>query len=274
MNPRSFILSSAFLLLALDNTHAQFNIPSVPSNFNPFHPSAPAVPSTPTTSSINSSSVNGVMEMAKGATGISLADEQKIGGAVAVEIVSSNGGLVRDEAMTRRVALIGKSLTAYCARPELNFRFGILNSDSVNAYSAPGGYIFITRGLYNSVANDQELAAVLAHEIEHIVKRHALKVISRGQFMKGLFDAGGAITDTSAFDSSIQSITDTLLTKGFDPSAEFEADKEGRALAVKAGYERSALLDFLQQLFKTNGDSKDAFPTHPPLSHRIERLQK
>jgi predicted Zn-dependent protease len=269
----SFLISGAFLLLATGPAGAQFNIPSVPS-FNPFHPSTPSTPTTPTTSSLNSSSLNGVMEMAKGASGISLADELKIGGAVAVDIVAANGGLVKDEAMTRRVALIGKSLAAYCARPELNFRFGILNSDTVNAYSAPGGYVFITRGLYNSVANDQELAAVLAHEIEHIVKRHALKVISRGQFMKGLFDAGGSITNTSAFDSGVQSITDTLFTKGFDPSAEFEADREGRSLAAKVGYERNALLDFLEQLFKTNGDSKEAFPTHPPLSHRIERLQK
>jgi len=262
------------LLFSMATVHAQFNIPGVPSNLNPFHPSAPATPTAPTPSSLNNSTVNGVMEMAKGASGVSLADEQKIGGAVAVDIVANNGGLVKDEEITRRVALIGKALAAYCARPELNFRFGVLNSNSINAYSAPGGYVFITRGLYDSVKNDQELAAVLAHEIEHIVKRHALKVISRSQFMKGLFDAGGSITNTSAFDSGVQSITETLFTKGFDPSAEFEADKEGRALAAKVGYERSALLEFLQQLFKTDGDSKEAFPTHPPLSHRIERLEK
>jgi len=273
MSRGNFLVTGVVLLLVTGITRAQFNIPSIPS-INPFHPSAPSTPSAPTTSSINDSTLNGVVEMAKGATGISLADEMKIGGAVAVDIVARNGGLVKDEEINHRVILIGKSLSTYCARPELNFRFAVLNSDSINAYSAPGGYVFITRGLYNSAANDQELAAVLAHEIEHIVKRHALKVISRGQFMKGLFDAGGSITNTSAFDSGVQSITDTLFTKGFDPSAEFEADKEGRSLAAKVGYERSALLDFLQQLFKTEGDSKEAFPTHPPLSHRIERLEK
>ncbi len=133
-----------------------------------------------------------------------------------------------------------------------------------------GGYVFITRGLYNALPDDQ---AVLAHEISHVTKRHALKVISRGEFMKGLFDAGGSVSNVGAFDQGVASITDSLFSKGFDPSAEFEADKEGRSLASKVGYDRSALLDFLKGLYAKEGDSKDAFPTHPPLSHRIQRLQ-
>ncbi len=270
---KRFVVLSLAATLLMGTAKAQFNLPGIPSapNFNPFHPSTPSAPSP---SSINSDTIKGVGEMAKGATGVSLQDELKIGGAVAVEIVSRNGGLVKDEAMNRRVILIGKSLAMYCARPELNFRFGILDTDSVNAYSAPGGYVFITKGLLNNVKDDNELAGVLAHEISHVVKRHALKVISRGQFMKGLIDAGGSVTNVGAFDDGIASITDALFTKGFDPSAEFEADKEGRSLAAKVGYQKSGLLDFLEQLFKSQGDSKAAFPTHPPLSHRIERLEK
>jgi predicted Zn-dependent protease len=259
-------LGLVVLFCACGLVDAQFSLPGIPS-FSPFHPSTPQ---PPTTSGGNP--VSGVMEMAKGASGISLKDELKIGGAVAVDIVSRNGGLVRDEAITRRVAIIGKSLSYYCSRPELNFRFGVLNSDHINAYSAPGGYVFITRGLYNMLPDDQQLAAVLAHEISHITKRHALKVISRSQFMKGLFDTGGSISNLSAFDGGVNAITDSLFTKGFDPSAEFEADREGRSLATKVGYDHDALLAFLKGLYKSEGDSKQAFPTHPPLSHRIERL--
>lgn len=255
-------------LCATGPIDAQFSLPSIPSapSFNPFNPSTPSTP--------NSSTVKGVTEMAKGASGISLQDEMKIGGAVAVDIVARNGGLVKDEAITHRVILVGKSLSYYCSRQELTFRFAVLNSNHVNAYSAPGGYVFITKGLYDMLPDDQHLAAVLAHEISHITKRHALKVISRGQFMKGLFDAGGSVSNIGAFDGGIESITDALFTKGFDPSAEFEADQEGRALAAKVGYSRGGLLEFLNQLYKTEGDSKEAFPTHPPLSHRIERLEK
>jgi predicted Zn-dependent protease len=246
---------------------AQFNIPSLPFS-NPFHPS------TPSTTTPNSQTLKGLGEMAQGATGISLKDEMKIGGAVAVEIVSRNGGIDRDPAMTQRVIMIGKSLSYYCSRPELNFRFAVLNSDHINAFSAPGGYVFITRGLYNVLPDDQQLAAVLAHEISHVTKRHALKVISRGEFMKGLFDAGGSVSNTGVFDQGVESITDSLFTKGFDPGAEFEADSAGRALATKVGYNHDALLVFLKDLYKTEGDSKDAFPTHPPLSHRIARLEQ
>lgn len=245
---------------------AQFNIPGIP--FNPFHTPAKPSPTTP-----DSNSVKGLGEMIQGASGISLKDELKIGGAVAVEIVARNGGIDRDPAMTQRVIMIGKSLSYYCSRPELNFRFAVLNSDHINAYSAPGGYVFITRGLYHALPDDQQLAAVLAHEISHVTKRHALKVISRGEFMRGLFDAGGSVSNVGAFDQGVESITDSLFTKGFDPSAEFEADREGRSLATRVGYQHDALLDFLKDLYKTEGDSKDAFPTHPPLSHRIARLE-
>ena len=260
-------LSVVLVFCASGFVDAQFNIPSIP--FNPFH-----TPSTPGTTTPNSNSVKGLGEMMQGASGISLKDELKIGGAVAVEIVSRNGGIDRDPVMSRRVAIIGKSLSYYCSRPELNFRFAVLNSDHINAYSAPGGYVFITRGLYNALPDDEQLAGVLAHEISHVTKRHALKVISRGEFMKGLFDAGGSVSNVGVFDQGVESITDSLFTKGFDPAQEFEADSAGRSLAAKVGYDRGALLEFLKNLYKTEGDSKDAFPTHPPLSHRIARLQE
>lgn len=265
MNRARLLLVAGLVLGAGGLAQAQFGIPGLP--FNPFHTPSPST--TP-----NSNTATGLGEMIQGASGISLKDELKIGGAVAVEIVSRNGGIDRDPAMTQRVMIIGKSLAAYCSRPELNFRFAVLNSDHINAFSAPGGYVFITRGLYNAVPDDQQLAGVLAHEISHITKRHALKVLARGQFMKGLFDAGGSVANVGVFDQGVEAITNSLFTKGFDPSAEFEADREGRALATKVGYQHGALLVFLQTLYKTEGDSKDAFPTHPPLSHRIERLEQ
>ncbi|HEX3889934.1 MAG TPA: hypothetical protein VHX90_03695, partial [Verrucomicrobiae bacterium] len=75
----------------------------------------------------------------KGLTGIGLQEELTIGNSVAIQIVAKYGGLVRDEAITTRVNLVGKSLAYYCDRPELDFHFGVLNSPTVNAFSAPGG---------------------------------------------------------------------------------------------------------------------------------------
>ena len=125
-----------------------------------------------------------VGSVVKGTAGIGLKEENSIGGAVAIEIVARFGGVWKDAAATRRVNLIGKSLTRYCDRQELDFKFGILNSNTINAFSAPGGYVFITKGLYDLVGdNDDQPAGVLGYEITHVTQRHALKIIERGDLL-------------------------------------------------------------------------------------------
>jgi predicted Zn-dependent protease len=215
-----------------------------------------------------------------GATGIGLKEEQAIGGSVAVEIVSHYGGLVRDDAITRRVNLIGKSLAFYSSRPELTYRFGVLNSATVNAFSTPGGYVFITRGLYDLLENDDELAGALAHEITHVTERHALKIIERGEFLQGVGDVvsdtakPGSARDLTKFSQGIAKITNTLFEKGFDPKTEYVADKKGSELAAQVGYASNGLEQCLEALQKKGGNGKAViFPTHPPLKERIARLK-
>ena len=86
-------------------------------------------------------------KITKGLVGIGPEEERVIGGSVAVEIVGAYGGLVRDAAIMQRVNLVGRTLARYSDRPDLDWRFGVLASDAVNAFSAPSGYVFITRGL-------------------------------------------------------------------------------------------------------------------------------
>ena len=222
-----------------------------------------------------------VARIAKGVTGISPEEERVIGGSVAVEIVSTYGGLVRDQEIMRRVNLIGRTLAAFSDRPELNWRFGVLNSDTVNAFSAPSGYVFITRGLYALAADDDQLAGVLGHEIAHITQRHALKIVARGEFLTGLSGIAARENSTAAsvqaqlqqFDLGIAKIIDTLIKTGFDPKTEYEADRIGRDLATLAGYSRNGLRLVLQQLQQGGlAQSKQVFSTHPPLRERIKRL--
>ena len=215
----------------------------------------------------------------KGVAGIGLKEENSIGGAVAIEIVARFGGAWKDAAATRRVNIIGKSLTRYCDRPELNFKFGLLNSDTINAFSAPGGYVFITRGLYELVGdNDDQLAGVLGHEITHVTQRHALKIIERGDIisggLSGVSDATAAKNDNFAeLTGVVNEVTTTLFEKGFDPKTEYAADKGGRALAALTGYAPGGLRATLIRL-KLGGANKSTaiFPTHPPLAKRIARL--
>jgi predicted Zn-dependent protease len=215
----------------------------------------------------------------KGASGIGLQEELTIGHSVAVQIVSKYGGLVREEDITRRVNLIGKSLAYYSDRPELTYRFGVLNSASVNAFSAPGGYIFITRGLYDMAQNDDQLAGVLAHEITHVTRKHALKIIERGEFFSGIAglasDAGTAAgkPDLTRYSQGVDQITKTLFEKGFDPQTEYDADQGAFNLASMVGYAPDGLEQCLRTLQSQEAPGVTVFPTHPPLKKRIERLE-
>jgi predicted Zn-dependent protease len=225
-----------------------------------------------------------VGQVAKGVAGIGPEEERVIGGSVALEIVGTYGGLVRDEAAMQRVNLVGKALARYSSRPELDWRFGILASDTVNGFSAPAGYVFITRGLYERLTSDDALAGVLAHEIAHVTQRHALKIVARGEFVAGASalvsehssDVRAADAQLKQFDLGVEQIVKTLLEQGFDPPTEYEADKLGRELAVVTGYAPGGLRGVLTQLQArpAGPDSQKIFATHPPLDERLKRLPK
>lgn len=222
-----------------------------------------------------------VGKVAKGVAGIGPDEEAAIGGSVAVEVVSRYGGLVRDEAITRRVNLVGRAMAHYSSRPALEWRFAVLASDTINAFSAPGGYVFITRGLYDLAGPDDDaLAAVLAHEIAHITERHALKIVARGEFLSG---ASGLVAARSSdarqleanlrqFDLGVEQVAKTLFEKGFDPQTEYAADAQGRQLALTTGYAPGALRLILVRLQQRGGNPTTIFSTHPPLADRIQRL--
>lgn len=222
-----------------------------------------------------------VGKIAKGATGIGLEEERALGASVAAEIIQAHGGLLQDEAITRRVNLVGRALAHYSSRPALTWQFAVLDSDTINAFSAPAGYVFLTRGLYQLVGdNDDALAAVLAHEIAHVTERHALNIVGRGEFLAG---AAALAADRSSdvreleqqlaqFDLGVRQVVSTLLEKGFDPATEYRADAAGRDLATTVGYAPGALRQVLIRLEQQQDAPEKIFSTHPPLAERVRRL--
>jgi len=212
-------------------------------------------------------------KVAKGATGLSLDEEIAIGDAVAIDIVVRYGGLWRDSAATRRVNLIGRVLAQYATRQDLQWRFGLLNSMAINAFSAPGGRVFITRGLYELLPNDDELAGVLAHEIIHIDKRHAISSIAHDEFLGGVV---GLVADNSAtfaqFEQVVGGVTNEILVTGYNPDTEYEADAGGRDLANVTGYAPGGLRAALMQISSISQQQDEVFSTHPPIESRLQRL--
>ncbi len=213
----------------------------------------------------------------KGATGLSLEEEVAIGDTVALEIVKRYGGVWRDEPATRRVNVIGRALARFADRQDLVWRFGLLDSDAINAFSAPGGRVFITRALYQILRSDDELAGVLGHEIEHVDRRHALKIIARGELVGGISDlVSDRSQDYAQLEQVVTDITRELFEKGFDPDTEFDADKHGRRLAKTTGFAPGGLRAVIEML-KAKQDaekSREIFSTHPSPAARLKKLPK
>lgn len=217
----------------------------------------------------------GAEMVASAAHKINEEEEYYIGRAVAAHILSQYP-LLKNKALSRYLNLIGKALALKSERPEIfgGYHFAVLDSDEANALSAPGGIIFISRAIIDMAANEDELAAILAHEIQHIVSRDPLQAI-KSQRMKalGTFAAGEAMGSSgevlSIFKDSILDITGTLLQKGYSRGQEKEADLGALDLLEATGYDPRALLAMLEKCRAIEKKKAKAFSAHPSAAKRI-----
>jgi predicted Zn-dependent protease len=190
------------------------------------------------------------------------------------------------ESLNWYVNQVGQSLAQFSARPETfgGYHFLVLDSDDINAFAAPGGLILVTRGLLQCCQTEDELAAVLAHEIGHVEKLHGLRAIRTGRLNSALtilaVEAGKNLAGenlaevTKAFDESINDITTTLMNSGYSRKLEYEADAAAIVILKKAGYQSGALVAMLENMAKNwNSSRKDFAATHPPPADRIAQLK-
>ena len=202
------------------------------------------------------------------------ADEIKIGRQIAGNLLGA-APLVNNPALQGYVNRVGRWVASASERPDLKWTFGVIESNDVNAFAAPGGYVFLTRGLYRLLRDESELAGVLGHEIAHVVRKHHLKLLQKSQAI----DVGSTLLKKQIGD---QKIAKTLigsgaeiLARGLDKDAEFEADRMGVVLAARAGYEPFGLPAVLQEISAASADSSSVallFKTHPHPDERLARL--
>jgi predicted Zn-dependent protease len=204
------------------------------------------------------------------------AKEIEIGRQLAAVLLGSKP-LHPDMALQRYVNQLGRWISLHSSRPQLPWSFGVLDDAGFNAFAAPGGYIFVTKGLIDRM-DEAELAAILAHEITHVVDRHhlnALRVKARAGLVTQLLasqlknNAGGAVS------AQMLALGRNLYSSGLDQGDEFDADRNGVALATRAGFDPYGLASVLQQLRTAVPDDplfSLSLSTHPPAQQRLDQL--
>lgn len=233
--------------------------------------------------------------------------EYFVGRAVAAQAIEK-GRILRDEALENYVALVGYTVALESDRPETfkGYHFGILEADAVNAFAAPSGFIFITTGALKAMQTEDELAAVLAHEIAHVSLRHPEIVAARSAEKSGALDvlrgaAGflrilGVAAAESSGDRTLIYTAEQLATlveglgevviefagniqiNGYGRDSELAADALAVDLLTRPGvrYDPRALGAFISRLPK-NVDRGGAFwstSTHPGLEDRLQKLDE
>lgn len=184
-----------------------------------------------------------------------------------------------DAALQRYVNRLGRWIALQSARPQLPWTFGVLDDPGFNAFAAPGGYVFVTKGLVDRV-DEAELAGILAHEITHVTAKHHLKALgakARSGIATQLIASQVRSTVAGNFISSqMLALGRDLYSKGLDRDDEFDADRQGVALAARAGFDPYGLPAVLQQLRTATPDNPLftlTLGTHPPAQQRLEQLE-
>ena len=202
-------------------------------------------------------------------------DEIRIGQQIAGNLLGAVP-LVRDDGLQRYVNVVGNWVVAQAGRTELPWRFGVLDTEDINAFAAPGGYVFITLGLYRQLNSEAELAGVLGHEIAHVTQKHHLKVLKKSSLISA---AGQAVSRKAKNnDQIVQNVIGNgaeIMARGLDKEAEYEADRVGAVYAARAGYDPwglPAVLQSIAALPARDNRTSLLFKTHPQPEERLSRL--
>lgn len=182
-----------------------------------------------------------------------------------------------NEKLQKYVNLVGVTVTRNCNRPELDFHFIVIESSEINAYSTPGGYVFVTTAVLANMENEAELAGVLAHEIAHVTERHIVKELSLKGTEKSAVSSitallGGASKSAEiAFSQTVDKAVDLILRDGLKKEDEMQADASAVMLCALSGYDPAGLVTFLDKIGKIKSSVGKTYPVY---DLRLATLQR
>jgi beta-barrel assembly-enhancing protease len=221
----------------------------------------------------------------KGIEDLTPEEEYFIGRSVTAQILARYRPL-NNPGVNRYLNTVGNYLRQFSARPETfgGYHFQLIDSPEINAFAAPGGFILVTSGLYRLLESEEELAAVLAHEIGHVTLQHGLSAIRTANLTQAFTLIGKNLAErshkgqqlialTDAFDASIDDIIGQLVNSGYSRGQELEADGEALRILRAAGYDPAGLSAMLQRLERRGSGGGGFYKTHPPAGERLAAIR-
>lgn len=190
-------------------------------------------------------------------------------------------------ALNNYINTLGQAIVYASDRPEIyaGYHFLVLDTDEVNALSAPGGFIFVSKGLIRRCKNEEMLASILAHEVGHVCSKHGLQAIKKSRLVDAFKVIGTEAARrygseelaqlTTAFEGALGDVFETLVVRGYDRKYEYEADDLAVKYDVAVGYSPKGLTDFLQTMIgdSTIASGKGWFKTHPSAEQRMDKVK-
>lgn len=225
-----------------------------------------------------------VKSIGKAARPLAEDEEYYVGRAVAARLTATYP-LYRNSRLTDYLNKIGQTIALHSEKPTTfgGYHFALLDSSEINAFACPGGIILITRGMLSSVKSEDELAAVLAHEIGHVIHRDGIGAIQSSRWSEALLVIGSGAArefgpkDTaklvSLFEGSIDDVVKTLVVNGYGRDQEKAADAAALGYLAAAGYDPQGLSGYLKRLEQAGRGSKGGIlATHPGTEDRLENV--
>ena len=202
--------------------------------------------------------------------------EEALLGAEVSQRIRTRYGVVQSQPVHTYVALVGTALAQASTKPELAWTFVVLDTDAVNAFAAPGGFIHITKGALAHLKSESELAGVLGHEIIHVTEKHTIRAIQKGKLVQ--MGADESLAGNSALMNKLADKAYEVVEGGFGRAEELESDEQGIVLANAVGYAPQGMNGFLNMLMERNKDAAPVrnglFASHPETKERVDRMTK